>query len=92
MLFEPCQRVTVVRQFFGGGCESCSSMFSCGVSSGTSEFVVGYGFFHRKRVVGLKMESDIFTGFFGKWFVLYSSVGIDFQLNVKDRQVTVVVW
>ena len=63
MLFQPCQRVTVVRQFFGGGCESCSSMFSCGVSSGTSEFVVGYGFFHRKRVVGLKMESDVFTGF-----------------------------
>ena len=61
MLFEPCQRVTVVRQFFGGRCESCSSMFSCGVSSGTSVFVVGYGFFHRKRVVGLKLESDVFT-------------------------------
>ena len=54
MLFEQCQSVTVVRQFFGGGCESCSSMFNCGVSSGTSEFVVGYGFFSQKERGGIE--------------------------------------
>ena len=62
------------------------------MASKRTETTPAHGFFHRKRVVGLKIESDVFTGFFGKWLVLYTSVGIDFQLNVKDRQVTVVVW
>ena len=85
MLFEPFQRVTVACPFFGGRWESCNSVFSGGVSSGTLEFVFSCGCFRRNRVVILIMEGDIFAGFFGKLFLLFPFVGVNFQLNVKDK-------